>query len=475
MNLRDLSRWFQLLDSTPGTKPWHFLDIAISNRFRTPEDKVLVDGLYAEVFGEKPGVKSYFHNLGPESYQVGLGVLSRNFVVQRLASLHMNIVPADLHIMESIALCLARAWPVILAGPSGSGKTTTLRKVAALAGVKLVEISLNSDTDAMDLIGGFEQKDLQRQLSAFLDDLACWIQHHLIVGHTVPDASDSSEAVQLYHLLQEESHQLEPVLASLQSLSHKFPETDFPTFYEECSSLYRASKVKGELGFEWTEGLLVHAIQRGDWVVLDNANLCNASVLDRLNSLLEPDGYLVINEQRTADGSTRTVKPHPSFRIFLTMDPRHGELSRAMRNRAVEISLSKNADAQFSPNAPVTYLSEAAIYRLRQLVNFSSIDTATMGFPEFLATALDHLSPYDVTQAQDFLESIMHELPAESRALFSSIVTPYRSLLGESALIGLPNSTAIERLDRNSKFLDCWQVIEVMSLSTGHILWSSPC
>ena len=32
------------------------------------------------------------------------------------------------------------------------------------------------------------------------------------------------------------------------------------------------------------------AIEAGQWVLLDSANLCNPTVLDRLNPLLEPQG-----------------------------------------------------------------------------------------------------------------------------------------------------------------------------------------
>ena len=34
----------------------------------------------------------------------------------------------------------------------------------------------------------------------------------------------------------------------------------------------------------------IRAIERGQWVLLDSANLCNPTVLDRLNPLLEPQG-----------------------------------------------------------------------------------------------------------------------------------------------------------------------------------------
>ena len=90
-------------------------------------------------------------------------------------------------------------------------------------------------------------------------------------------------------------------------------------------------------GFAWRDSLLLEAMIQGHWLVLDNANFCPASVLDRLNPLVEPNGFLSINEQGLVNGETRVVRPHSSFRLFATMDPRYGEVSRAMRNRAVEV------------------------------------------------------------------------------------------------------------------------------------------
>ncbi|CAB1097864.1 unnamed protein product [Ectocarpus sp. CCAP 1310/34] len=95
--------------------------------------------------------------------------------------------------------------------------------------------------------------------------------------------------------------------------------------------------------FCWSDGVLVQALERGDWIVLDGANLCSASVLDRLNPLLEPGGVLPLTECGTSSGASptghRTIRPHSNFRLFLTADPSCGEVSRAMRNRCVEVSL----------------------------------------------------------------------------------------------------------------------------------------
>ncbi|CAB3997411.1 PREDICTED: uncharacterized protein LOC107342904 [Paramuricea clavata] len=95
------------------------------------------------------------------------------------------------------------------------------------------------------------------------------------------------------------------------------------------------SHVSGQ--FEWVDGQLVKALKNGHWLLIDNVNFCSPSVLDRLNGLLEPGGVLSINERGVIDGEIPVVKPHPDFRLIFAMDSRHGEISRAMRNRGVEI------------------------------------------------------------------------------------------------------------------------------------------
>ncbi|KAK2585693.1 hypothetical protein KPH14_010307 [Odynerus spinipes] len=90
--------------------------------------------------------------------------------------------------------------------------------------------------------------------------------------------------------------------------------------------------------FEWVDSVLVKCLRDGTWLLIDQVNLCSPAVLDRLNGLLEPNGVLTIGERGVDNhGNVVTIKPHKNFRLFLTMDPRYGEISRAMRNRGVEI------------------------------------------------------------------------------------------------------------------------------------------
>ena len=85
---------------------------------------------------------------------------------------------------------------------------------------------------------------------------------------------------------------------------------------------------------------MVTAMERGNWLVLDGANICSASVLDRLNSVFEEGGELVLSERGVLGEDVVTVARHPNFRAFLNYDPSRGEISRAMRNRCVELHCS---------------------------------------------------------------------------------------------------------------------------------------
>lgn len=96
--------------------------------------------------------------------------------------------------------------------------------------------------------------------------------------------------------------------------------------------------------FGWIDSALVRAIEQGEWVLIDNANFCAPSVLDRLNPLLEKNGRLQINEKGIQPGGNEhdeakliEVKPHPNFRLILSLNETFGELSRPMRNRGLEI------------------------------------------------------------------------------------------------------------------------------------------
>lgn len=89
--------------------------------------------------------------------------------------------------------------------------------------------------------------------------------------------------------------------------------------------------------WRWQPGLVVQAMVAGWWVVLDEVNLAEPQILERLNSLLERQPTLVLSEHDNSVYGTAERPVHPDFRLFATMNPAEytgrTELSPAYRDR----------------------------------------------------------------------------------------------------------------------------------------------
>ncbi|KAL1972656.1 hypothetical protein VTN31DRAFT_7070 [Thermomyces dupontii] len=436
MNLRDITRWLQLSDRGQVQVPCgHFLENIISHRFRTPEDRALIAELFAQSFGESPPFKSLYHDLSPTQFQVGFGFMPRDSILQHLNEPNLKILPDELPILESLMLCVERAWPSILVGASGCGKTTILRKLAAINGAKLVELALSADTDTMDLIGGFEQIDHRRKVASIAMELESILLREVITALSRGTSSAPvSELMRAYAMCRDPNVSLETLLSCVSVIRSAFPDLSLDDLMHRCNSLAHLAQNANKVGFEWTEGALTEAIQRGYWVVLDNANLCNASVLDRLNSLMEPNGYLVLNEQKTEDGSARVITPHPNFRLFLTMDPRNGELSRAMRNRSVEICFLPSATQSHDDAVWPCYITQSALYRLRHVFNGNQVDTPTTLGEKSVEVRLDHLAISDFTHHGSIRRNIPSTVDDNDR---DRLLDRYFTVMEENTQLGL--------------------------------------
>ena len=66
---------------------------------------------------------------------------------------------------------------------------------------------------------------------------------------------------------------------------------DFENMIEELSNLHQ----KWQTIFMWQDGPLVQAMNDGDLFLVDEISLADDSVLERLNSVLEPERKLVCN------------------------------------------------------------------------------------------------------------------------------------------------------------------------------------
>lgn len=362
-NLRDVMRWADLIcreDEISLQTPFKFFNMLFSHRFRSYEDRNAVKKLYAGIFQTCSAYDDPDLSITVDQNHIKVGMAKVETKVRNRMSKNMALLPSTLPFLESIAKSIEMGWMPLIIGRSGSGKTILLRYFAELCGERLVEFSMNAGVDAIELLGGFEQEDISR-IAHTIKEIASSLAFNILKSSIFQNGvfSLSQDKKSLLIQIHKEILDLERFFAEsyhiLKQLATELGSGECMELCSELDSLYiqfRALKNNAGPGkFKWMDGLLINAMRKGQWIVIDNVNLCSKSVIDRLNSLLEKNGSLMINERGLVNGKIDVVSPHEKFRIFMTMDPTQGEISRAMRNRSVEIfldsfdSIAKSVDS----------------------------------------------------------------------------------------------------------------------------------
>jgi hypothetical protein len=178
--------------------------------------------------------------------------------------------------LEHIAASVLLREPCLLEGETSTSKTSGVLFLAGLVKQPVVRINLNGQTDTGELIGRYVPRDD--------NELA-------VANEWVEDEPDGGTL-----------------------------------------AIRQRASVAGSL-WRWQDGLVVQAMKNGWWVLLDEVNLAEPQILERLNSVLETEPTLVLTEHEN-----EPVSPvHANFRIFATMNPAEyagrSVLSPAYRDR----------------------------------------------------------------------------------------------------------------------------------------------
>ncbi|MCO5587040.1 hypothetical protein L7F22_040985 [Adiantum nelumboides] len=376
-NLRDVLRSCALVEGAKQNN-FQFLEIVYLQRMRTARDRCCVLNLFEEVFGIPARLDAYPKiSLDSKCLIIGKAVLPRSAGPQSwMRTEDLTFLPGQIKILESLLLCVKHGWMSILVGPAGCGKTAIVRLLAKVTGTPLQEFALSSGTDTTDLLGCFEQYDVLRcwqQLAKKVGDLVQVVFDQCLItfDETIPVRklvsllrnlmADWSNAEKSLTFCNEGSSRsylertvpdlleidlLSQVVGQVNLISSMFVEPlvslrlEVEAIEKDLLGLKKKVSSKAKKShFEWVDGGFLRAVERGDWVLLENANTCSPTVLDRLNPLLEPNGTILVNERGLTGNTATVLRAHPNFRLFLTVNPCHGEVSRAMRNRGVEIHL----------------------------------------------------------------------------------------------------------------------------------------
>ena len=362
-NLRDVFRWCDLMVKyqSPGAwLPETHVSVVYLARMIKESDQFGLCEAFADVFDRKiPPFSARAQFLAtPTHVHFGHATLERKSTsLRNHHDAKLELVGALMPAMESLLTALAMKWMVMLRGGCCAGKTSVARMAAQLSGNVLREFSMNSSVDTLELLGGFEQVDVNRDRNELVRDAGNYVHSCVEVLLLQSPSSTASALYSSWTNFKEKIRINNPDEANINSIdidllvsilrrAEKMTRELASDSSKNCMEICQRAEVIGSVGknsksgsFQWRDGMLIEALQSGDWLLIDNVNLCNASVLDRLNGLLEPNGTLIMGERGVIDGTVPEIVPHPNFRLILSLDPQNGDISRAMRNRGIEIHM----------------------------------------------------------------------------------------------------------------------------------------
>ncbi|KAJ3742338.1 hypothetical protein DFH05DRAFT_1526869 [Lentinula detonsa] len=331
-NLRDVLRWIDLLKlpSESHLHPSDHVRTIYLHRFRNSNDRLLAEALFKRIFN---CVSNCSRNpvWTVSSSTINVGQFRSNRQNRSISARPRRLLKSQLTTLEAIGCSISHSTIAIVTGTRSTGKTAVIKMLAQLAGNVLQEVHINSTTDATDLLGGFKQVNLRTRFREVALSVITIIEQQL--RDQADPGIDIGPYLSLRRAIGETT--LEEPEAILEIMLRLTKGSGSASIF---SQLFMAQTRMKEMEI-LNDGPLVRALKEGHWLLLDGANLCNPSVLDRLNSLCETDGFLTLSEKGFIEGQIQMLKPHPNFRLFMTVNSQYGELSRAMRNRGVEIAL----------------------------------------------------------------------------------------------------------------------------------------
>ena len=214
---------------------------------------------------------------------------------------HLCLDGCFLQNARAVAMGVRNGLPVMLEGETCASKTISIRWIAHLIGHPVLRINLNGQSDTSELVGRY------------------------VPGGARQDPGPNTVLVSGKRRSGEQDTRSAPIRANCPDLWSKWNPSS-------------AAGPSATPSWRFQEGCIPTAMRHGWWVLLDEVNLAEPQVLERLNPVIEQPPSLVLTEgDGTVFGPGGTVPVARGFHLFGTMNPAEyagrSVLSPAFRDR----------------------------------------------------------------------------------------------------------------------------------------------
>ncbi|EDW47459.1 GM20404 [Drosophila sechellia] len=395
-NLRDILRWCDLLHNPQtgyilGASPSSFqaafkdflltlyerMQLVYYQRMRCDQDKSYIRNVFSTVFVCDAEHLNQISN-DVALYWTADKVYLNDVVLSRKQADVLDLVnrqeqaplllDSQRQQLKQIVEAVHMEKPLLLCGSTDSGKTKLIDALCVLSN-RLCNTDIIDDS----VTGSFQQHMFSEpHQHSVLDELKLFSERLGSLGKIIEVLEATPQNCQVRAL-----QQLAEVKSQLLMLQ---------AYIKTADSLNTGGS------FEWVDSQIVTSLKCGQYILLEHVNLCSSAVLDRLNPVFEPNGSLLIAEKGiSAQDSAEVVYKSTNFRAFLTVDPKNGELSRAMRNRCVELSLSRDT---YSVDDLRAFVHEQGVREMEAIDCILGVHTGLSQLTEFNNYSISHLTQF---------------------------------------------------------------------------------
>ena len=235
--------------------------------------------------------------------------------------------------LEFLAASVIIDKPVLEIGPTATRKSALIQYLASLTNTPYRRFNLNGQTDKYEFIGGYKPKTVSLNLE----------EAKAVINQTIKDSEHETIASAVTRLTGEKYSNE----ASTQFVKEALENSKNDTIINIAVLI-----LSGESRLEWQDGILIDALKKGYYLNLDELNLSETEVLERINSLLDDEQSIVVyehenekyikesayeeqivkylkeNSGKTRDEACEYLKEHKifkidkNFRMFATMNPK---------------------------------------------------------------------------------------------------------------------------------------------------------
>ncbi|KAI3381642.1 hypothetical protein SNEBB_009765 [Seison nebaliae] len=225
----------------------------------------------------------------------------------------------------------------------------SLRILSTHFHINLLSFVCHSEMEADDLFGTYEQYNLNRTLNKFLDNIFLRQRSQSILKEELRDLRQTHRYSSNGKMIREKLICIDQIIKSEFTSLRKAFERMKKTFQIDLNTFqsdeYNMDHLKGKFQFE--ESKFLEMVRKGGWVIMEHANLCSPSFIDRLNSLFETKGELIINENI----GTYSIRAHSNFHLFLLIHPdarNDKQLSAPLISRSIQLKFCEELNEEKS-------------------------------------------------------------------------------------------------------------------------------